>query len=1558
MTADNVTVTTSTVTYVVTFDPPALQLELLDGSGEPTNDLTGVEQASVIVTLSNSAGPIAGEIVQLSVGDGAVLGQSSGLTDANGQVTTTMTAVNISAAGTLQAEVTLDQTGVTSSLNYRINDDADDIGSVNLQLSVDEVTIAPLTESTASILVTQNDADSTPVEGAVVNFSADGVELIPASGSVFTNELGIAEVEIRAGASPGGTQLNVQVVVGEQTFDAKPINLIVAEALLEITLSDNVVEANEQITVQARLVEATDQRLPIADTVVLFETTIGAFSTDSGLTDADGLVTLNMIGGSDAGEGTVTASASVNGNAVTGTSSFQNIGEQSTEENGLVLAASGMVDAGGNPDSVLAGNEVATITATVTEDGAPAGGVAVLFSASQGQLSASSATTSVVDGTATVELTGVGTAGVAVVDATANLSNDLQVSGSVTVQTSNERPVLRLVDASDAIIENIELSAAESATVTAIVEDWDGSRVDDLGVTMTATSVDQDITSGKTVNGEIDVVLTGKQESGVGTLRATATFGIFSDLSDEITVTSLGVNAATDNLIIQETALNTALGANAALDGNEKVDVTVVVTEGSAVKEGITVLFSSTGAGAGTLEVTSDVTDATGTASVELIGIGVAGTTDVKATAVLDNGISVEHTVTLQTSAITPTVDLIVRDSAGVIVDTFGANQELTLEATILDFDGTDLGVGDQGLSVTFTIEDALLGSLDPNDTAVVSAQDIAETNFCPVNGVQASSDCAVVTLTSSANGVVGSLKASVVVNNVSVDDTEVVTNTGINSGSPDQNSFTISRANFAISDTVALEGDLYNNQIQTIRVDLADFFNNPVPDGTLVEFTTELGDITPNCSTSGGQCDVQFTTADPRVPDNSEVSFRNVDDDGCPSQNVMDEIVTVTTSGADVVGLTDYRVSDVMRVIETGGDGDVDFGVNVTVLSEGADYTVTSNGIECVTCIAGVQLAITYRRLWLDEEDDGLSDHVILNPGEATEPFVGVSGIPCLASARSTVVQISGSIDPTASVGVTGVGTAFMSDLAVGDRIKASGEVRSVASIASDTSLTVDTAFSDNLNDISPGRIAAPAYQGGLGQPYGGRATVLAYAIGEESFIDVNGNEEYDFGETFFDLTEAFLDKNEDGVLGDFQGDSAVPGVIGPYNDAGLGAAPPGNARDKSSPFCYGPRTIVGLSDGVNDSTEQEVYCYEDGGEEEIFIDFNADGLMDVGNGIYNGSRCLTPLQDADGGGVADDVVCTTDLLHVSRSIQLLMSGSFADTIFRSGTGGTNGGGEIVDTITVLGNQLVGEQITDGGFSAETSWTISGAAVTIAAGYAAITSVGVEDLLSQAGIFASGRTHEVSLDITVYTSGSVDVLADGDVIATCASAGTCTASGISAVGTFAIVSTGGFVGQVDNVSVIATTTGQTTTFAGPSVASNDNTTMLTAFEVGDTLDNATVFAGVSERNAVALTTTNTYVRLYVTDRFNGQMPDAPDAGTTVTVDSNNAAGCLLTTVRGISVTPPAPAGTHSHTVTIGTEVGQVVGISVAPGVGGGYVTATVTTPIGNTVSRSFYCDL
>lgn len=127
------------------------------------------------------------------------------------------------------------------------------------------------------------------------------------------------------------------------------------------------------------------------------------------------------------------------------------------------------------------------------------------------------------------------------------------------------------------------------------------------------------------------------------------------------------------------------------------------------------------------------------------------------------------------------------------------------------------------------------------------------------------------------------------------------------------------------------------------------------------------------------------------------------------------------------------------------------------------------------------------------------------------------------------------------------------------------------------------------------------------LGFTSGGRSTILVTAIGEESFIDRNGNGIMDEDEKdlFANLPEAFLDNNEDGV----------------FNPA--------------TPECEGA--------GANSAR-----CIA--GQEEIFVDFNDNGMYDLDNdpAEYNGLLC--PVE-------GDGIWCSRTLLNVRGEAVLILS-------------------------------------------------------------------------------------------------------------------------------------------------------------------------------------------------------------------------------------------------------------------------------------------------------------
>ncbi|WP_321276021.1 Ig-like domain-containing protein [Thiomicrorhabdus indica] len=83
-----------------------------------------------------------------------------------------------------------------------------------------------------------------------------------------------------------------------------------------------------------------------------------------------------------------------------------------------------------------------------------------------------------------------------------------------------------------------------------------------------------------------------------------------------------------------------------------------------------------------------------------------------------------------------------------------------------------------------------------------------------------------------------------------------------VTTGIPDQNSFSLSTETFA-PESWRIDGVTTN-----VTVRLGDRFNNPVPDGTVVNFTTEGGLIDSSCQTSNSACTVTWTSQEPRPSD------------------------------------------------------------------------------------------------------------------------------------------------------------------------------------------------------------------------------------------------------------------------------------------------------------------------------------------------------------------------------------------------------------------------------------------------------------------------------------------------------------------------------------------------------------------------------------------------------------------------------------------------------------------------------------------------------------------
>jgi len=161
-----------------------------------------------------------------------------------------------------------------------------------------------------------------------------------------------------------------------------------------------------------------------------------------------------------------------------------------------------------------------------------------------------------------------------------------------------------------------------------------------------------------------------------------------------------------------------------------------------------------------------------------------------------------------------------------------------------------------------------------------------------------------------------------------------------ISTGLPDQNSFSVSASDLAprAADWDGTEVDI------TIRA--ADAYNNPVRDGTVVNFRTEAGSIQPSCSTVGGACSVTWVSQDPRP-----LNFA----DSLPQSNAQTgdarAVITAYTEGEEYLrqdlngnGLMDPNepfepLPEVFEDFNSDGQYDIAEGVN------GGDEFVDFNG-------------------------------------------------------------------------------------------------------------------------------------------------------------------------------------------------------------------------------------------------------------------------------------------------------------------------------------------------------------------------------------------------------------------------------------------------------------------------------------------------------------------------------------------------------------------------------------------------------------------------------------
>ena len=264
-----------------------------------------------------------------------------------------------------------------------------------------------------------------------------------------------------------------------------------------------------------------------------------------------------------------------------------------------------------------------------------------------------------------------------------------------------------------------------------------------------------------------------------------------------------------------------------------------VTVTGVPVTTPITVDFSSVCASSGKASVSTSATTVGGVATGSYRDIGCAGTDTVTATA----------------SGSTSTGNLAVNAPA------IGSLQFVSASPTTISLKGIG---GTETSQVTFMVVDAGGNPLSGQTVSFGLSTTIGGITLTPAGSppTATSDNNGLVVITVNAGVVSTPVRVTATAGTLTSQSNQLTITTGI----PDQDSFSLSAS------THALEGWNFDGTTSVLTARLADHFNNPVPDGTAVNFTTEGGSIVGSCTTIGGACTSTFTSQAPR-PTNGRVT-------------------------------------------------------------------------------------------------------------------------------------------------------------------------------------------------------------------------------------------------------------------------------------------------------------------------------------------------------------------------------------------------------------------------------------------------------------------------------------------------------------------------------------------------------------------------------------------------------------------------------------------------------------------------------------------------------------
>lgn len=378
------------------------------------------------------------------------------------------------------------------------------------------------------------------------------------------------------------------------------------------------------------------------------------------------------------------------------------------------------------------------------------------------------------------------------------------------------------------------------ATAKATVVDANGAPVPNVVVTFTVAD-----TTIATLTPSTGSALT--NASGVATVTVNAASSTAGGATTLSASAQVGTSTATGSIgfsinasapVAGVTLTGLTFGVNPlAAYGTTSMTATVTPTTTP-----VTVTFTSTCASANPAKATlsASVTSVNGVATGSYLDNGCAST-DMITASVTGTSATTQASLVVNPPA-TGSLQFVSASPTTIFLQGTGGTSTSTVSFKVLDSGGNPIS----GKVVTFGLSTTLGGiTFTPNVAAPTATSDSSGLVSIIVNAGTMSTPVRVTASTPGATA--GST--------LSTQSSQLTITTGI----PDQDSFSLAAS------VTNIEGWTLDGMTSILTARLSDHFNNPVPDGTAVNFTSEGGSVVGSCTTVNGACTSTFTSMQPR---------------------------------------------------------------------------------------------------------------------------------------------------------------------------------------------------------------------------------------------------------------------------------------------------------------------------------------------------------------------------------------------------------------------------------------------------------------------------------------------------------------------------------------------------------------------------------------------------------------------------------------------------------------------------------------------------------------------